>query len=132
MTQEEKIREIFTHLSGLFKLHGFSLKFMRRVVDGQGRGVLDLKKGYKLAYINLKTRTITIDIYTPKFRRPKAVNAILRILAHEIAHFQKMPYRQLYRGKMIMRQHYPAFYKQVNKNIKKMKKDKILRGYFRG
>ena len=114
MDQEEKVKKIFTHLCGLFKLSGFSLRFMRRVVDEQGKGVLDLKKGYKLAYANLKTRTITIDIYTPKFRRPKAINSILRILAHEIAHFQKLPYRQLYRGKIIIRQHYPAFYRQVN------------------
>ncbi len=130
MIQEEKIEEIFTHLCGLFKLSNFKLRFMRRVVDGQGKGVLDLKKGYRLAYANLKTKTITIDIYTPKFRRPKAINSILRILAHEIAHFQKLPYRQIYRGKIIVRQHYPAFYRQVNKNIKKMKKDKILRVYF--
>jgi len=131
MTQEEKIKEIFTHLCGLFKLDGFGLKFMRRQVDEQGRGVLDLKKGYNLAYANLKTRIITVDIYTPKFRRPKAINSILRILAHEIAHFQRLPYRQLYRGKMIIRQHYPAFYRQVNKNIKQMKKDKLLKEYFR-
>jgi len=131
MTQEEKILNIFTRLSGIFKLSDFKLKFMQRRLDEQGRGALNLKKGYKLAYINLKTKTITLDIYTPKFRRPKAINSILRILAHEIAHWQKPPFRQVWRGRIITRQHYPAFYKQVNKNIKQMKKDKLLKKYFK-
>jgi hypothetical protein len=130
MTQEEKIQELFTRLCGIFKLKNFSLKFMRRQLDEQGRGVLNLKRGYNLAHANLKNRIITIDIYTPKFRRPKAINSILRILAHEIAHFQKPPYRQRFRGRMIIRQHYPLFYKQVNRNIAKIKKYKLLGKYF--
>ncbi len=130
MDYEKKIKQIFAHLSELFKLKGLKLKFMQRQLDQAGRGKLNLKKTYRLAYINLKTQTITLDIYTPKFRRPKAINSILRILAHEIAHIQQPPFRQLWRGRIITRQHYPAFYKQVNKNIKKIKKDSKLSKYF--
>jgi hypothetical protein len=126
MTHEEKIEKVCTRLSEIFKLKGFTFKTMRRQVDSEGKGVLNLKKSYTLAHTNLKTKSITIDIYTPRHRKPKSIKSILNILAHEIAHHQKMPYRQFHRGKWIIRQHYPAFYNQVNKNIKKTQKDKIL------
>jgi len=129
MTHEEKIKQVYLRLAGIFQLDGFTFKTMRRQVDEQGRGVLNLKKSYTLAYTDIAKKTITIDIYTPRHRKPKAIKSILNILAHEIAHHQKPPYRQLYRGKWITRQHYPAFYSQVNKNIAKINKDKILQTY---
>ncbi len=132
MTQEEKIQRIFTRLCGIFKLKNFKLKFMRRQVDERGRGVLNLKGSYNLAHADLKNKTITIDIYTPRHRKPKAINSILRVLTHEIAHWQKLPYRQRFRGRIIIRQHYPAFYRQVNKNIEMIKKDELLGQYFKG
>lgn len=123
---EKIIQEIFVRLCEIFSLKNFTFRTMRRQVDAQGWGVLNLKKAYTLAHTNLKTKTITIDIYTPRHRKPKAIKSILNILAHEIAHHQKMPYKQFHKGKWIIRQHYPAFYKQVNKNIEKIRKDKIL------
>ncbi|MFH1610586.1 MAG: hypothetical protein ABIA91_01735, partial [Patescibacteria group bacterium] len=125
MTHEEKIEQICTRLSEIFKLKGFTFKTMKRQTDNQGKGVLNLKKSYTLAHTNLRTKSITIDIYTPRHRKPKAIKSILNILAHEIAHHQKLPYKQFHRGKWIIRQHFPAFYNQVNKNIKKIQKDKI-------
>ena len=130
MTQEEKIQELFTRLCGIFKLKDFKLKFMRRQLDERGRGVLNLKGSYNLAHADLKNKIIAIDIYTPRHRKAKAINSILRVLAHEIAHFQKLPYRQRFRGRLIVRQHYPSFYNQVNKNVERIKKDKILSQYF--
>ena len=126
---KKNIEIIFSRISEIFKLKNFTFKIMRRQVNGQGKGTLDLKKSYTLAHTNLKTKTITIDIYTPRHRRPKSIKSILNILAHEIAHHQKLPYRQFYQGKWIVRQHYPAFYKQCTKNYKKMIKDKILAQY---
>jgi len=131
MTHEEKIKLICLRLAEIFQLDGFTFRAMRRQIDEQGRGVLNLKKSYTLAHTNLKTKTITIDIYTPRHRKPKAIKSILNILAHEIAHHQKLPYYQLYRGKRIIRQHFPAFYRQVNKNIAKINKDKVLAEYLK-
>jgi len=125
-THEELIQKIFSRICEIFKLKGFTIKSMRRNLDEQGRGKLNLKKSYTLAHTNLKNKIITIDIYTPRFRKPKAIKSILNILAHEIAHHQKPPYRQHYRGRWIIRQHYPGFYKQVTRNINKMRKDKII------
>ena len=73
---------------------------------------------------------ITIDIFTPKFRKPKAIASILRTLAHEVAHHQKPPYRSRFNGRIINRCHYPVFYRQVTRNIKKLRKDKVLSQYF--
>ncbi|MFH1456924.1 MAG: hypothetical protein ABIF17_02290 [Patescibacteria group bacterium] len=129
MTHEEKIEKICARLGEIFNLNNFTFKTMRRQIDEDGRGVLNLKKSYTIAYTNLKTKTITIDIYTPRHRKPKAIKSILNILAHEIAHHQKMPFRQFHNGKWIIRQHFPAFYKQVNKNIKIIESDKILNKY---
>ena len=92
---------------------------------------VNTKRGFVIGRTNLKTGLITIDIWTPKFRKPKKIASILRILAHEVAHHQKPPYRQRYRGRIITRQHFPIFYRQVNRNILKLKKDKILEKFFK-
>jgi len=91
---------------------------------------VDIKRGYVLGRTNLKTGLITIDIFTPRFRKPKAVPSLLRILAHEIAHHQKPPFRSNYRGHMIIRRHYPKFYRQVNRIIGIFKQDKKLKVHF--
>ncbi len=130
MSHEDQIKIIFSQIIKLFNLEWFSFQLMRRFVDGQGRGVMNLKKSYVLAHTSLKNKTITIDIYTPRFRKPKSIKSILNILAHEIAHHQKPPFRQRWQGRIITRRHYPVFYRQVNRNIQKMKKDKILGQYF--
>lgn len=121
----EIIQEIFDYtVKFLFGFDTYNLKIMQRRVP------VNVKK-ITLGYLNFQKKIICIDIFTPKRRQPKSINSILRILAHEIAHIQKPPYYQKYRGKLIIRQHYPAFYKQVNKNIKKIKKDTKLNCYFK-
>lgn len=92
---------------------------------------INTKRGYVIGRTNLKTGLITIDIFTPKFRKPKAIASILRTLAHEVAHHQKRPYRSRFRGHLINRCHYPVFYRQVTRNINKLKKDKELGKYFK-
>lgn len=91
---------------------------------------VNTKRGFVIGRTNLKTGLITIDIFTPKFRKPKAIASILRTLAHEAAHHQKRPYRSRFRGHIINRCHYPIFYRQVARNINKLKKDKTLNQYF--
>jgi len=121
---QTQIEKIFHKACNCLKLTGFTFKAMNR------QAPINTTKNYSLGYTNLKTKLIAIDIYTPKKRQPKSINSILRILAHEIAHHQKKPYKQLFKGKWINRSHYPLFYKQVNKNIEKFKKDKELGIYF--
>ncbi len=92
---------------------------------------VNTERGFVIGRTNLKTGLITIDVWTPKLRRPKKIASILRTLCHEVAHYQKKPYKQYYQGRWIIRQHYPAFYKKVKKNIEKLKKDKNLNKFFR-
>jgi hypothetical protein len=121
----EQCQEICDYGLKLIGLDKLSFRPMRLRDDH-----VNTKRGFVIGRTNLKTGLITIDIFTPKFRKPKAMTSILRTLAHEAAHHQKLPYRSRYRGHMIRRSHYPIFYRQVNRNIKKFKKDKILGKYF--
>lgn len=91
---------------------------------------VNTKRGFVIGRTNLKTGSISIDIFTPKTRKPKKISSILTILCHEVAHHQKRPYRQRYKGRIIIRKHFPVFYRQVKRNIAKLKKDKILKNYF--
>lgn len=121
---EELAQMLFTRICEIIKVKNIQMRAMNR------RGSKS-NKNYTLGYINLKTRTIVLDIYTPKTMKPKSLNSLIRTLCHEIAHLQKPPYRQFHRGKWIVRQHYPAFYRQVERNIEKVKKDSILAMHFR-
>ncbi len=125
MTQEELGKFLFQRACKVLGLAGFKFQPMKRQ-----KPVKNLKKSFRIAYINLKTKKLVLDLYTPRKRKPKKPSVILRTIAHELAHVQKPPYRQLWRGKIINRAHYPKFYKQVNKNIQRFQKDKILGQFF--
>ena len=120
------VEEIFDKACKCLKVTGFTFRVMRR------QAPINTEKSFSVGYTNLRTKLIALDIYTPRKRQPKSLNSILRVLAHEIAHHQKMPYKQFYRGKLITRSHYPGFYRQVNKNVAKFKKDQELGEYFIG
>jgi len=124
MPYEELIQLVCDQALGVLGQGRLKFRPLRRKVR------VDPKRGFIIGRTNLKTGLITIDIWTPKFRKPKAVASILRTLAHEAAHHQKPPYRSRFRGHLINRGHYPVFYRQVTRNIKKLKKDKILGSYF--
>ena len=126
MTNQDHVNkclEIFEQVAAVLKLKNYTILPMQRK---------DLKnaKSCTVGYINFAQQKIVIDVFTPAKGQPKAYASIIRILAHEAAHIKKPPYRSLYKGHFITRQHYPAFYRQVTKNIKKLKKNKILYPYF--
>lgn len=121
----EHVHHLFTKACKLLKQR----KITWRPMEGRTAPV-NTAKDYSLGYTDLEKREITLDIFTPRRRSPKSSNGLLRVIAHEIAHIQKPPYRQRYRGKMITRMHFPAFYDQVNKNVEIFKKDKEFSQYF--
>lgn len=121
---ETAVHEICTHACKILKYPHIEIKSMNRTRS------IGKNKSYVLGYTNLKRNIVTLDIYTARLRKPKKISAILHVLAHELAHHQKPPYREWYKGRWIVRQHFPRFYKQVCKNIKKFKKDKTLKQYF--
>lgn len=108
----------------VLKAHAFTFRAMNRTSP------VKKNTSYVEGHTSLASKIITIDIYTARLRKPKKISAILAVLAHEVAHHQKPPYRQRHKGRWITRYHYPGFYKQVNKNIEKLKKHKETRAYF--
>ncbi len=126
MTHEETCQLIFAHACRCLKMRGY--KFQPKMVRA-GDGYA---KSYTLGYTDLNSKLVVIDIYTRKLKKPKKYSSILSVIAHELAHHQKKPYRQfdLRRRRWINRIHYPEFYKQVNKNIAKFKKDKVLKQFY--
>ena len=125
MIHEQQVDQLFNRACAVLRMTKLSWRPMRN------RGVKRGTTSYTLGHTNLSDKIVYLDLYTPRLRKPKSLNAILRVIAHEIAHYQKPPYRQRYKGHWIWRQHYPRFYKQVTKNIEKFKKDPKLGQYFR-
>ena len=121
---EELVYLLFERVCSILRFSDVNLKIMQRSGSKSN-------KRYTLGYINLEKRLIVLDIYTPKTLKPKSLNGMIRTIVHELAHLQKPPYRQRYKGRWIARQHYPEFYKQVDKNLDKIKKDPILSMHFK-
>jgi len=120
MTHAENMTLIFTHICSLLKMNDISLAFMRR------RGTKNPKR-YIKAYVNLRRKRIVLDIYSPVTIEPIAIPSLIRTLCHEIAHLQCPPFRQRFKGHLIWRQHYPAFYAQLKANYEAIMTDvKIL------
>src|SRR3989338_6990502 len=119
MTHEQSVELVFARACEVIKLTGFTFRPMLN----RASSIKNTRRSYTLGRINLKTKRLTVDIYTAKKREPKKISAILAVIAHELAHHQKPPFRQRYRGRLINRIHYPSFYRQVKKNITKFKKD---------
>ena len=122
----EHVNKLFTRACLLLEEENITWKHMI------GRTApVNTAKSYSEAYTDIKKREITIDIFTPRRRSPRSSNGILRLIAHEVAHIQKPPYKERYKGRWINRIHFPKFYDQVNKNVEKFKKDKEFTKYFR-
>ena len=120
---EELVFILFERIKLILEVPDLSLKIMKR------RGSKSDRR-YILGYINLGKKLITLDVYTPKTVAPKSFNSMIRTLAHEIAHYQKQPYRQRHKRRWILRQHYPEFYQQVEINLTKIREDKTLNLHF--
>ncbi len=121
---EQQVITAVTKALQVFRMKGFTFKIMNRTQP------VKKNTSYIEGHTSLQTKTITIDIYTARLRKPKKISAILAVLAHEVAHHQKPPYRQQHKGRLITRMHYPEFYKQVTKNIKALKKHRLTRHYY--
>jgi hypothetical protein len=121
MEHEKEVQNICDQALAILGFNNLHFKSMREQNDR-----VNTKRGFVIGRTNLKTGLISIDIWTPKERRPKKTSSILRTICHEVAHHQKQPYRQRYKGKIINRIHYPIFYRQVQRNINKLKKAELL------
>jgi len=124
MEHDKKVQEICELALKILKKPNLQFRPMRRTAS------INTTRSFVIGRTNLKTGLITIDTRTPRKREEKKISSILSVLCHEVAHHQKMPFRQRHKGKWIIRQHYPEFYQQVTKNIEYLKKDSIIGQYF--
>ncbi len=122
---EQHVEHLFKRACSVLGMPGFELRPLRRRVRGVGK-----LHSYKLGYTKLGEKLVTIDLYTPRTMKPRKLDAILRVICHELAHHQSPPrlYRQGFR--LIRLAHHPKFWSQVKKNVAALAQDEILGEYF--
>jgi hypothetical protein len=122
---EAMVEHLFQRACIVLEQPGFELRPLRRRVRGVGK-----LRSYRLGYTKLGEKKITVDLYTPRTMQPRKTDAILRVIAHELAHHQSPP-RVYRRGWHLVRMiHHPPFWTQYKKNVKKMIDDEMLGKYF--
>jgi predicted SprT family Zn-dependent metalloprotease len=62
--------------------------------------------------------------------KPRKLDAILRVICHELAHHQQPP--RLYRTwfRFVRKIHHPHFWRQYKKNVERLTKDEVLGQHF--
>ncbi len=101
------------------------MRALRRRVRGVGK-----LRSYALGYTKLGEKLITVDLYTPRTMKARKLDAILRVICHELAHHQQPPrlYREWFRYVRVI--HHPKFWTQVKKNVNALRRDEVLGVYF--
>lgn len=122
---EALVEHLFQRCLVVLKMSGFELKPLRRRLRGRGKF-----NSITYGYTRLEENFIVVDLYTPKTMKPRKMDAILRVIAHELAHHQKPPryYRSWFKLKLIT--HHPSFWAQYKCNVANFRKDEILQQYF--
>lgn len=118
---EALVDHLFARTRMVLGFSDFELRPLRRRVRGRGK-----LRSFRLGYTKIGEKTITVDLYTPRTMKPRKLDAILRVFAHEFAHHQCPPRPARWRG---WRHHHPAFWRQVKKNVSQLKKDPLLGQY---
>ncbi|MBU0540358.1 hypothetical protein KKF59_03625 [Patescibacteria group bacterium] len=123
---EAFVEHLFRRVCFVLNMRDFELRPLRRRVRGR-KGSL---RSLALGYTKLNEKKIVIDLYTPRTMKPRKLDAILRVICHELAHHQEPP--RLYRDwfRIVRKIHHPHFWKQCKKNVEALRKDEILGGLF--
>ena len=122
---EALVEHLFRRSCLVLGLPGFELRPLRRRVRGRGK-----LRSYALGYTKIGEKLITVDLYTPRTCHPRKLDAILRVICHELAHHQAPP--RLYRHwfKLVRIIHHPAFWKQCKANVAALERDEHLKQFF--
>lgn len=124
---EALVEHLFRRACAVLEMPGFELRPLRRRVRGKGK-----LRSYALGYTKIGEKTVTIDLYTPRTMKTRKIDAILRVVCHELAHHQAPPriYRTWFR--FTRKIHHPHFWAQFKKNVAMLEKDEHLGPYFSG
>ena len=122
---EAYVEHIFIRICGILDMRGFELKALRRRKRGTGAF-----RSITYGYTYLTEKKITVDLYTPKTMKPRKMDAIIRVICHELAHHQEPPRACWWKGRRVTVVHHPRFWKQYKKNVLLMTKDDLLGEHF--
>ncbi|MFA4954037.1 MAG: hypothetical protein WC641_01870 [Patescibacteria group bacterium] len=122
---EAFVEHLFRRACLVLDMPGFELRALRRRVRGRGK-----LRSYALGYTKIGEKLITVDLYTPRTMKTRKLDAILRVICHELAHHQAPPrmYRKWF--SYVRRIHHPHFWAQYKKNVAALTKDEMLGEYF--
>jgi len=122
---EAMVEHLFQRCLAVLDMPGFELRPLRRRMRGKGKF-----RSLTYGYTKPGEKWVVIDLYTPKTMKPRKMDAIIRVIAHELAHHQKPPryYREWFTIKYMI--HHPPFWTQYKKNVAKLSCDEVLSTYF--
>ena len=122
---EVLVDQLFRRSCEVLGMPHFEWRPLRRRVRGHGHS-----RTIALGYTKIGTNLITLDLYTPRTMVPRKIDAILRVVCHELAHHQSPP-RVVRRWFRISRRiHHPEFWMQCKQNIISLQQDELLKVYF--
>ncbi len=122
---EQHVQNIFQHSCKILGMEGFELRPLRRRVRGKGK-----LRSLALGYTKLGEKLITVDLYTPRTMKHRQIDAILRVICHELAHHQAPPRLKRVWFRYVREIHHPTFWKQYKKNVALLAQDELLKAYF--
>jgi hypothetical protein len=122
---EAEVEHLFRRTCAVLGMPGFELRPLRRRVRGVGK-----LRSLRLGYTRIGEKMITVDLYTPRTMKPRKIDAILRVICHELAHHQSPPriVRKWFRLTRMI--HHPWFWEQYRKNVEALRRDEVLATYF--
>lgn len=122
---EALVSHLFVRTCDVLGMRGFELKPLRRRSRGVGKF-----RSFAYGYTRLSERCVTIDLYTPRTMKPRKIDAILRVICHELAHHQEPPRIAFFRGRFVRMAHHPRFWRKYQCNVGILAKDEILGKHF--
>lgn len=122
---EAVVQHLFQRACIALEMPGFELRPLRRRVRGTGK-----LRSLALGYTKLGEKLITVDLYTPRTMKPRKLDAILRVVCHELAHHQAPPRLRRVWFRYVREIHHPKFWQQYKRNVAHLAKDELLKAYF--
>ena len=123
---EALVEYVFQRCIHVLRMPNFELRPLRRRKRGTGKF-----NSITYGYTRLDQKVITIDLYTPRTAKSRKMNAIIRVIAHELAHHQSPPRRFLKGFRLVMMAHHPKFWEQYKDNVSLLSNDDVLTQYFK-
>jgi len=122
---EALVQHLFDRICMVLEMRGFTFAPLRRRLRGTGKF-----RSFAYGYTRLNKQHVVIDLYTPRTMKARSMDAILRVMCHELTHHQEPPRIVIFRRRRRMLAHHPDFWKRYKENVSTISKDELLCVYF--